>query len=87
MEGKDRPQWLGKKEYNELVKTAGLMLRMCRPIFVSGKSVLLESGFFVAKNITKLKAKGVYATALIKNRRYWLKLVTRELIDDHFEDK
>ena len=45
-----------------------LMLRICRPIFGSGKTVLLGSGFCVAKGITELEAKGVYATDMIKKR-------------------
>ena len=46
------------------------MLRMCRYIFVSDKSVLLDSGFFVAKVNTELEAKGVYVIAPIKNWCY-----------------
>ena len=38
-------------------ETAGLMLRICRHIFVSGKAVVLDSGFCVAKVITELKSK------------------------------
>ena len=50
----DPPQPLGQKEYNELGKTVSLMLRMCRTIFVSGKYVVLDNGFCVAKVITEL---------------------------------
>ena len=53
----NRPQHLVQKEYNELGETASLMLRMCKPIFISGKSVVLGSEFFVAKGITDLKQK------------------------------
>ena len=63
------------------------MLRMCRPIFGSGKAVLLDSGFCVAKGITELEAKGAYAEYLIKKRCYWPKGVPGDLIDTHFEDK
>ena len=48
---KDLPQQLGQKEYNELGKAASLMLRMCRPIFVSEKAVVLDSEFCFAKGI------------------------------------
>ena len=41
MEGKYFPQLLGQKEYNDSGKTISLMLRMCRPIFQSGKAVVL----------------------------------------------
>ena len=63
------------------------MLNMCRPIFVSGKAVVLDSGFCVAKCIIDIESKGVYAVAMIKERRYWPKEVPGELIDNHFEDK
>ena len=45
------------------------MLRMRIPIFGSGKAVVLDSGFCVAKGITDIEAKGVYTTALINKRR------------------
>ena len=47
MEGKDRPTELGKKKWEDLGKTVGLMLRICEPIFSTGKCVVLDSGFFV----------------------------------------
>ena len=69
-EGKDFPQQLGQKVYNELGKMVSLILRMCRPIFVSGMSVVLYSGFCVSKGITDLEAKGFYVAALIRKRHY-----------------
>ena len=63
------------------------MLRMCRPIFVSGEDVVLDSGFCVVKGITDIKAKGVHEAALIKKRRYWLKLVPGDLIYTQSEYK
>jgi hypothetical protein len=87
VEGKDRPQQRGPKEYNELGKTVGLMLRMCKPIFGAGKAVVFDSGFCVAKGIVELAARGVYGGALIKKRRYWPKSVPGDLIDRHFADK
>ena len=63
------------------------MLRMCRPIFGSGKSIVLDSGICVAKGIKYLEEKGVYALALVKNWYYWTKRVPGDLNDTHFEDK
>ena len=40
-----------------------LMLRVLIPIFGSGKAVLLDIIFCVAKGISYLEAKGVYAAA------------------------
>ena len=56
------------------------MLRMCITIFGSWKVVVLDSGFCVVKVITDIRTKGVHETALIKKRRYWLKLVPGDLI-------
>ena len=64
-----------------------VILRMCIPIFRSGKSVVLESWFCVAKVITELKDKSMYAEPLIKKRCYWPKVVHGDLIDTNFEDK
>ena len=49
--------------------------------------MVLYSVFCVAKVIADPKAKGVYAAALIKKHNYCTKLVSRGLIDPHFEDK
>ena len=54
MEGKDRLTELGKKKWEDMGKTVGLMLRMRDPIFSTGKCVVLKSGFCVSKGITAL---------------------------------
>ena len=63
------------------------MLRMRRPIFGSGKAVVLDTVFFVAKGITELGAKVVYAAALINTGCYWPNGVPGGLIDTCFEYK
>ena len=60
---------------------------MCRPIFGLGKAVVLESGLCVAKGITEIGAKGVYAVAQIKKRRYQPKGFPGDVIHTNFEDK
>ena len=80
MEGKYLPQRLVQKEYNQLGKIVSLMVRMCRPTFVSGKDVVLDIGFYVTKGITELKSKGVYSEALIKKWGCWLKVIHGDLI-------
>ena len=87
MEGIDRPQMLSQKEYNELGKTVSLNIRVCIPIFGSGKFVVSDSVVFVARGITEFEAKGIYVADLIKKRRYWPKVLPGDLIDTHFEDK
>ena len=87
MEDKDHPGPIVQKEYNEFVKAVSLMLRMCKPIFGSRKAVVLDSGFCVAKGITDLEAKVVYAAYLIKKWCYCPKGFPGDLIDTQFEDK
>ena len=87
VEGKDRPAELGAEEYSNLGATVGLMLRVCKPLWFSGKVVIMDSGFCVLQGIVELKKKGVYATALIKKRRYWPKYVPGDSIIQHFQEK
>ena len=63
------------------------MLRIFRPIFGSGKAIVLDSVFCASKGITELEAKGVYAAVLIKKRRYCPKGVPGDLIDTYFQHK
>ena len=62
------------------------MLRMCRPIFGSGKDEVLDSWFCIYKGIKDIVSKGVYVEALIKNWHYFPKGVPGDLIDTNFED-
>ena len=57
---------------------------MFRPIFISGKDVVLDSGFFVVKGITDIESKGVYAAVMIQKRCYSPKRVHGGLTDTHF---
>ena len=84
MEGKNRPDRLGKKKWKDLGKTVCLMLQMFEPIFSTGKFVVLDSGFCVSKGITYLLEFGFYAAALIKKRKYWPKGVPGDAIDEYF---
>jgi len=86
VEGKDAPKER-KKEFDEKGKTVALLLRLCKPIFATGKVVILDSGFCVLAAIISLKQFGVFASAMIKKRRYWPKGVPCEDIISHFEHK
>ena len=81
MEGKDRPTELGKKKWEDLGDTVGIMLQMCEPIFPTGKCVVIDSVFCASKGITALLEVGVYAAALIKKRKYWPTGVPGDAID------
>ena len=65
----------------------GLLLQMLFPIFHLGFVVILDSGFCVLKGIVELCKKGVFASALIKKRRYWPKYICGDEVKEHFNDK
>ena len=65
----------------------GTLLRLTKPIHGTGKVFVLDSGFCVLQGLVELKKKGVFAHALIKKRRYWLKHISGEDIIAHFTDK
>ena len=87
VEGKDRPRQLNKPEYHEKGATASLLLRLCKPLFATGKLVILDSGFCVLQALLTLKQYGVFASAVIKKRRYWPKNIPAEIIKKCFDDK
>ena len=81
VEGRDCPQELGEPKFNNKGgKTIGLMLRMTKPIWNTGRLVILDSGFCVLKGLIELAKQGVYGAALIKKRRYWPKYIDGESI-------
>jgi hypothetical protein len=66
VEGKDSPPQVAR-EFNGNGKTGGLLMRILRPYFYTGRYVVLDSGFCVLKAICDLQKVGVYSCALIKN--------------------
>ena len=67
-------------------KTGLLFLRLRETIFDTGKVVILDSGFCVLQAIMSLKKKGVFASALVKKRRYWPKHVKGDEIKEALKD-
>jgi hypothetical protein len=86
-EGKDRPTEAGSKEYDELGKTTGTLMRLTKPVHGTGKLFVLDSGFCVLEALVQMRKVGVFAHALVKKRRYWPKHVPGDLIIAHFADK
>jgi len=87
VEGKDRPPELPGKEFEEKGKTVSLLQRLTYSIWGTGKVVVLDSGFCVLQGLVKLKKVGVFASAMIKKRRYWPKHVPATTIANYFKDK
>ena len=63
------------------------MLRLCESLFTTGKVVILDSGFCVLKAIVALRKHGVFASALIKKRKYWPRFVPGQAMADHMASK
>ena len=89
VEGKDHPKEVTKDFTDDprFGATTSLLLRLCKSIFHIGMVVILDSGFCVLRAIIELKKRGVFASALIKKRRYWPKHVDGDAINMHFENK
>ena len=71
VEGKDKLKEIGKDKYHEYRKTRGLIIRLCTPLFMTGKVVVLDSGYCVLLAVIALKKMGVFSSTLIKKRIYW----------------
>ena len=77
VEGKDSPSQNAPKINNE-GKMVRLLFSILEPIFDKGIVVVLDSGFCVLSGIIELKKYGVYASNLIKKRKYWPKHIKGE---------
>ena len=84
VEGKDSPPQVAR-EFSGNGKTGGLLMRVLRPYFYTGRYVVLDSGFCVLKAICDLQKVGVYSCALIKKRKFWPKGVPGEAMQSHFD--
>ena len=86
IERKDSPSEIIPK-FNNQGKTVRLLLHVLEPIFARGNVIILDSGLGVLKGIVELKKHGVYASALIKKRKYWPKHIKGDAIKQHFDEK
>ena len=87
VEGKDAPAEREKSEYSEKGPTVGLLLRLCKSLYNTGKVVILDSGFCVLKGLIELRKVGVFASAVIKKRRYWPKDVPGDVMNERVNDR
>ena len=85
VEGKDQIIVMGEKDFEKKGETAGLMVRMTKPLWGIGKVLVTECGFYVLEGTISMVEKGVLGSALIKKRRYWYKGVTPEDILWHMQ--
>jgi Transposase IS4 len=89
VEGKDAPPERRLVDPSDVAKgkTAGLLLRLCRPLFGTGTIVILDSGFCVLQAIIELRKNGVYSSAVIKKRRYWPRYIDGDAMDERMEGR
>jgi hypothetical protein len=58
-----------------LGKTVGLLLRLCKSIYLRGVVVILDSGFCILQGIIELWKKVVFAAAVLEKGKYLPKYV------------
>ena len=69
VEGKDQPNDRRKPDFRaDYGATGGLTMRMTKPLFGTGKAVVMDSGFFVLKGKIWMLVHGVYGTTVIKKK-------------------
>ena len=73
VEMRDNPITMGwpESDKNPNMNTVGLMLWPMKALCITGKAVIMNSGFFFFKGILEMTKRGVYGSELIKKRRYW----------------
>ena len=60
-----------EKEFGS--KVAALVVRMTRPLWGSGCTVIMDSGFGYIPSVVQLRAKGLYLTTVLKKHANWSK--------------
>eukprot|EP00957_Ditylum_brightwellii_P012972 980260-Ditylum_brightwellii.AAC.2 len=76
-----------RSQYIEKGKTISLLLHRSKPLYGTGRLVVLDSDFCVLQGIIDLKKKRVFAAALIKKRSYWPKHIKGDEIQKHMDSK
>ena len=84
VEGRDHPIPMGRPEFETSpnMKTIGIMLRLTRALWSTGKAVIMDGGFCVLKGLLEMRKRGVYGSTLIKKRCYWPSGVHGDGIND-----
>ncbi|KAG7359200.1 transposase IS4 [Nitzschia inconspicua] len=87
VEGKDAPQQTLSPTDTDTGKTVSLLLRMLTPLRGRGMVILLNSCFCVLKGLIELRKIGIFASAVIKKKRFWPKHVPGDMMDEHMSTK
>ena len=75
VEGRDHrvPMWRPEFETSPNMKTFGLMVGPTRAMCITGKEVIIDSGFCFLKGILEMRKRGGCGSALIKRDNIGLK--------------
>ena len=76
----------GKINTTNMERPGACFLNYVSPLFMTGKVVILDSGFCALISVLALKKMGAFSAALIHKRRYRPRYVKGEEIEAHFED-
>ena len=69
VEGKDLPNDRGNPDFEaDYRATGGMIMRMKKSLFGTGKAVAMDSGFFVLKGLLGMLVHGVYGKMVIKKK-------------------
>ena len=64
VDGKDRLGGVSTDKYDKIVKTVGLLVRLCHRIYSTNKDLIFDSGFCVFQWIIELRKLGGFASSL-----------------------
>ena len=78
---------MGKKDFEDKGATDGFMVRTTKPLYGTGKGVVMDSGFCVLEGLISMVEKGILGSALNEKQRYWPKGVPSEGILMHMQNK
>ena len=77
-EGKDRPTNLGPKEFDDLGKTTGLLLRLTKPVWSTGKVFVLDSGFLCVESHCGVEEQGSFRSITHQETSVLAQIYTRQ---------
>ena len=86
VEGKKTPSQV-PVEFGDLSPTTGLVLRMTKPLFSSGRVVIMDSAFCVLDAVKGLADRGLFTATVAKKRAYWPRGVCGTDLVAHMKDK
>ena len=87
VEGKEHPRQAGPLEFEDLSRnTLGLLLRMMKSYFATGRYVILDYSLCVLKGLIQLRKKGIFPCDVINKRRCWPAMVRIKEMEDHYRE-